>query len=894
MPTTTPTFRAPALGAVLLLAAIPAPAAVFFDLEDGALEERAARIVVGRITGAEAAPGHAIDYRVEVEATVRGNPLDELTLRLPGGVRDGLALVIPGTPRLRPDDRTLLFLRPGADSTFDLSHPFLGAFLIVPGDHGSEIAVRASDAHPLAGPWHGLRHDDGLDRDLASFVRWLTDRGRGDRRAPDYFLQPRPVAKSLRDDAAKWEPVVSSPEPEPYGCGDFGGHRIRWFDFEGGGSVGWRTHFSGQDGLPDGGISNLRVAIESWKTDPHSIIRLEYSGLTSADNGFAGTDGVNTLLFGDPRDQIPGTFENNGLLALGGAWFLCELREHRGDLFHPIIEADIVTQDGLENFLAASPHLRRAAEEIFAHELGHTLGFAHTPEPQALMFAFAHDDGRGAALDVDDLRGAFDLYGNSGLPPPPEAPEDLEATGVFATAVMLEWVDTSTVESNFRLERRHGEGDFAPIVAIAADRDSFLDPTVDPETAYGYRIRAQNAAGASEYSGEVTLTTAADSRPEAPSNLRAAPLSSRIIRLTWQDNATDETSFALAVLNRTTSTWVEIPFAVPPDTTSVRVVELHPGVDYTFRVRARNAYGTSGPSNSASATTYVDDNGCVAGENELCLLGGRFRARVSFSDPAIGGGVMNAAAIPSTDQTGMFWFFGPENVELVVKMIDGRDANGHFWVFYGGITDLKFDLEIEDTVTGHTAVYQNSRGDICGNADVLAFPGTLTGDVGGPTARILPKAVLPEEVPTNYVDAVGVHVGDEPLARANAVTPEPITGGDCVRGPDHLCLLDGRLRVEVGWIDRHGSGQEGEGRAVVLSEESGYFWFFAPENLEMVVKALDGRGVNGYLWFFFGVLTDLEYSITVTDTVTGKVRIYNNPPGSLCGVADILAFELEP
>ena len=54
---------------------------------------------------------------------------------------------------------------------------------------------------------------------------------------------------------------------------------------------------------------------------------------------------------------------------------------------------------------------------------------------------------------------------------------------------------------------------------------------------------------------------------------------------------------------------------------------------------------------------------------------------------------------------------------------------------------------------------------------------------------------------------------------------------------------------------------------------------------------LDARTVNGYTWVFSGSMTDVEYTLTVTDTLTGQRKQYFNPPGSLCGgQADVAAF----
>ena len=889
-----------AAAALLLLPAAAVEGAVYLDLGDDQLAARTPLIVAGRIAAAAAVPGPAIDYRVEIEQTVRGTPPQQLTVRLPGGVRDGLALAIPGIPRLRPGERALLFLRPrggtGKDAAYTLSHPVLGAFSIVAGDDGRQLAVR----DPGDGPeQHGGKASPGLDRDLERFVRWLADRGRGDRRPPDYFL-PRPAGKDDAD-AQKWQPALSSDEPEPFGCGATGGHPLRWFDFDGGESVGWRTHFRGQEGLSDGGMGQFRTALDAWSDDPNSAVELDFLGLTNSESGLAGPDGLNTLLFGDPGGQIPGTVQETGLLALGGPWFLCELREHRGELYHPIIEADVVTEEGLEDFLAASPDPRRAAEEIFAHELGHTLGFAHTAEPEALMYAVAHDDGRGAAHDVDDLAAAFAVYGGEPVPLAPAPPSDLAVTAVFATAVQLAWNDQSIDESNFRLERRLAGGEFVPVAAVAADRESYFDTRVVPEASYSYRIRSQNAAGASAYSAEAGVTTATDPRPDPPSNLRAAPLSSHRIRLNWQDNSDNEASFALFFLDPQTSSFVEVPFAIPAGTTTVVLDGLQPAIRYTLRLRARNRFGSSAPSNVTSAATFREDAACIADETDLCLLGGRFRARLAFVDPgAASAGERSATAIPNTDQTGMFWFFEPGNVELIVKVLDGRELNGHFWVFYGGITDLEFRLEITDTETGRTASYLNPRGEICGGADIQAFAAGFGGGPAPPATGLskatrstaTPATATPATVEGPALDLGSVAVIPETAAPAKAAAALP--AGDCAAGPLALCLLNGRLRVEVDWKNPHDGGSEGYGQAVVLSDESGYFWFFAPENLELVVKALDGRGFNGHLWLFYGALTDLEYRVTVTDTVTGVVRSYHNPPGEPCGGADILAFEIPP
>ena len=53
---------------------------------------------------------------------------------------------------------------------------------------------------------------------------------------------------------------------------------------------------------------------------------------------------------------------------------------------------------------------------------------------------------------------------------------------------------------------------------------------------------------------------------------------------------------------------------------------------------------------------------------------------------------------------------------------------------------------------------------------------------------------------------------------------------------------------------------------------------------------MDGTAFNGRFWVFSGALSDVEYTITVTDGLTGAVKTYQNPSGSLSSLADTSAF----
>jgi hypothetical protein len=112
----------------------------------------------------------------------------------------------------------------------------------------------------------------------------------------------------------------------------------------------------------------------------------------------------------------------------------------------------------------------------------------------------------------------------------------------------------------------------------------------------------------------------------------------------------------------------------------------------------------------------------------------------------------------------------------------------------------------------------------------------------------------------------------------------PVCGGSSV-----LCLNSQRFRAEVVWRVSS-TGAEGTGTSIPLTGDTGGFWFFSPSNYELLVKVLDGRGVNGHFWVFYGSLTDVEFDLTITDTATGQQRTYHNPAGTMASRADTEAF----
>ena len=118
----------------------------------------------------------------------------------------------------------------------------------------------------------------------------------------------------------------------------------------------------------------------------------------------------------------------------------------------------------------------------------------------------------------------------------------------------------------------------------------------------------------------------------------------------------------------------------------------------------------------------------------------------------------------------------------------------------------------------------------------------------------------------------------------------------CVADDTTICLQGGRFRVEVNWTKP--TGQVGQGHVVPFgSDDSGLFYFFNPDNWEMLIKVLNAcqPEVGNHYWVFFAATTNVEFTLTVTDTERSVSKTYFNPQGhSADAVTDTAAFATCP
>lgn len=248
-------------------------------------------------------------------------------------------------------------------------------------------------------------------------------------------------------------------------------------------------------------------------------------------------------------------------------------------------------------------------------------------------------------------------------------------------------------------------------------------------------------------------------------------------------------------------------------------------------------------------------------DGSLCMLSKRFHVELVARDHRTGA---TGAGRP-LQQNDLFGYFSlpsltgnADNPEVFVKLLDGRAVNGNFWTFYGGLTDLEYSLKVTDSVTGASKSYSKAGGSASGGFDVGsgATPESCVGEIDG--------ILLPPAAP-----------------------------GSCDAGDERLCLNGGRFLVRVDARDQR-TGATDVGRAIPQSPLFGYFALpsltGSSTNPEIFVKVLDGRAINGSFWIFFSGLTDLEYTVTVVDTINGVTKKYTKEAGSACGAFDTDAF----
>ena len=104
--------------------------------------------------------------------------------------------------------------------------------------------------------------------------------------------------------------------------------------------------------------------------------------------------------------------------------------------------------------------------------------------------------------------------------------------------------------------------------------------------------------------------------------------------------------------------------------------------------------------------------------------------------------------------------------------------------------------------------------------------------------------------------------------------------------------LKGRFRIQASWNSSAGESGNAQPLRGAIGANTGVLWFFEPSNTELLVKVLDGCGINDRFWVFASAATDLGLTLEVTDLATGVSKSWTNEAGEAAvAITDTDAFD---
>ena len=214
-----------------------------------------------------------------------------------------------------------------------------------------------------------------------------------------------------------------------------------------------------------------------------------------------------------------------------------------------------------------------------------------------------------------------------------------------------------------------------------------------------------------------------------------------------------------------------------------------------------------------------------------------------------------------------------------------------------------FGARVEEPLSGEIACYEDGEGapfDACSAAIngaelagkiVLIDRGICSFVEKAANAQAAGAAAV--VIANNAGDSLIQMTGDDPSILIPAVSVGQSVGGQ-IRGvacadSNSVLLRGDRFEVSTDWND--GTTMTAAG-PVKLTEDTAYFWFFDQNNVEVVVKVLDGCAINNHYWVFASGLTNVGVEVNVTDLQAGSSKSYENPLNQdFVLIKDIEAFD---
>ncbi len=113
---------------------------------------------------------------------------------------------------------------------------------------------------------------------------------------------------------------------------------------------------------------------------------------------------------------------------------------------------------------------------------------------------------------------------------------------------------------------------------------------------------------------------------------------------------------------------------------------------------------------------------------------------------------------------------------------------------------------------------------------------------------------------------------------ATALSPRA-AAGTCAADAQTACLIGGRYKVTSHWKNQYAGGQVRTLNTTKRTEATAAFWLTEANTYEFMLRISTATD-NGKAWISILTFTDVEFWISVTDTVSGQSFEYHSPAGN--------------
>ena len=853
------------LVALVAAFAVPGFAVTYVVPTDAELIQQSDDIVV--VTGLastverNARGGIVTRYMLRIEEVLKGSRRvgSHLVVTERGGVLGGRATFIPGTPEYAPGGRYLVFT--GTDRNMEATTwgMGLGQFHLIE-DRGRMLAVRFEihgfDARNL--DVHAERARDV--QDFKTFIRAIVSQKPAN---AEYFV----ADAAERQIAVEWK-IAANFTKNSY-LMQSGGVGFRWQTPT---ATFVRSNLADHPGPSDGSAA-VSQAFSEWNGTASAINYSDGGVDDLAVAGLEDPDGTNAILFGDPNGEV------GGAAGIGGISEAFGPQDIDGEQSFKISEVDVVIKNGTI--------AQNCLNSVMTHEVGHTLGFRHSDTPpaggessdNAIMKSVVSCSWNGV-LKTYDNTAAETVYGSGPVcnaptitaqPQNKSTPVGVQTTlSVTATGTGLtyQWyfgaspdttnpVTGGTSSSLNVTPTSVGVGEYWVQVGQSCSSTKANSNTVTvTSTCTNPAITAQ--------SGNVTITEGNSTQ------LSVTAVGSNLV-YQWYEGAVGDTSQPrggnsnkLTVSPATTTNyWVNVSGACGSPVQSAQfVVTVVPCADITIDPpTATQLPGLGNFSISVNATStstplsYTWFRGGTPGFGGTSLGPGQTKTVNVTAATNFWARVQNGCG--RVDFSTLI-VLAPCTLPTITTQPTDQTINS------GQTASLSIVVSAGATVKWYRGLVGDKTNEVGAAADVTVGPLTATTQFWA-------------EV-TNDCGAIS----------SNQVT---VTVRELA---ELVPMLNGRFFIQVRYINQFDNGAQGKllGRSLFSTalSETAVFTFGDANVVELMVRVSDARPFDDHIHVFLGGLSDVEFFVVVTDSLTGIVHEYHKPANQLIGALDRSTF----